>query len=74
MKKIFIIDWSLIPVFVLSAYSGIELHVADYEGNHEEELQNQLASFKKNNYAKEYADAVYKQRVMQQYNLYMNLL
>ena len=26
----------------------------------EEELQNQLASFKKNNYAKEYADAVYK--------------
>ena len=31
MKKIFIIDWSLIPVFVLSAYSGIELHVADYE-------------------------------------------
>lgn len=35
----------------------------------EEELQNQLASFKKNNYAKEYADAVYKQRVMQQYNL-----
>ncbi|WP_270581346.1 MULTISPECIES: DUF4405 domain-containing protein [Bacteroidales] len=35
MKKIFIIDWSLIPVFVLSAYSGIELHVADYEGNHE---------------------------------------
>ena len=34
MKKIFIIDWSLIPVFVLSAYSGIELHVADYEGNH----------------------------------------
>lgn len=35
MKKIFVIDWSLIPVFVLSAYSGIELHVADYEGNHE---------------------------------------
>ena len=35
MKKIFIIDWSLIPAFVLSAYSGIELHVADYEGNHE---------------------------------------
>ena len=35
MNKIFVIDWSLIPVFVLSAYSGIELHVADYEGNHE---------------------------------------
>ena len=35
----------------------------------EEELQSQLASLKKNNYAKDYADAVYKQRVMQQYNL-----
>ena len=35
----------------------------------EAELQSQLASLKKNNYAKEYADAVYKQRVMQQYNL-----
>ena len=33
------------------------------------ELQNQLASLKKNNYARDYADAVYKQRVMQQYNL-----
>nr|WP_287573608.1 SusC/RagA family TonB-linked outer membrane protein [Prevotella sp.] len=35
----------------------------------EEELQSQLASLKKNNYAKDYANAVYKQRVMQQYNL-----
>ena len=33
------------------------------------QLQEQLASLKKNNYAKDYADAVYKQRVMQQYNL-----
>lgn len=28
MKKIFIIDWALIPAFVLSAYTGIELHLA----------------------------------------------
>lgn len=33
------------------------------------ELQSQLDALKKNNYAKDYADAVYKQRVMQQYNL-----
>lgn len=35
MKKIFIIDWSLIPVFVLSAYSGIELYIAGYRSSHE---------------------------------------
>lgn len=35
----------------------------------EAELQNQLDALKKNNYAKDYANAVYKQRVMQQYNL-----
>ena len=33
------------------------------------ELQSQLANLKKNNYARDFADAVYKQRVMQQYNL-----
>ena len=33
------------------------------------ELQSQMDALKKNNYAKDYADAVYKQRVMQQYNL-----
>ena len=33
------------------------------------ELQQTLASLKKNNYAKEYGDAVYRQQVMQQYNL-----
>lgn len=33
------------------------------------ELQSQLDALKKNNYAKDYANAVYKQRVMQQYNL-----
>ena len=35
----------------------------------DEQLQQSLSSLKKNNYAKEYADAVYKQQVMQQYNL-----
>lgn len=35
MKKIFIIDWGLIPVFVLSAYSGTELHIAGHRNSHE---------------------------------------
>ena len=35
----------------------------------DEQLQSTLASLKKNNYAKDYADAVYKQRMMRQYNL-----
>lgn len=39
MKRIFIIDWSLLPSFILSAYTGIELHVAGY-GNHHEIWHN----------------------------------
>ena len=35
MKKIFVIDWTLIPVFVLSAFSGIQLHVAGHGASHE---------------------------------------
>lgn len=35
MKKIFVIDWTLIPVFVLSAFSGIQLHVAGHGTSHE---------------------------------------
>lgn len=35
----------------------------------DEQLQQTLSSLKKNNYAKDYAKAVYKQQVMQQYNL-----
>lgn len=35
MKKIFVIDWVLIPLFTLSAYTGIELHIAGHGGNHE---------------------------------------
>ncbi len=35
MKRVFIIDWLLIPLFVFSAYTGIELHSAGYGNNHE---------------------------------------
>lgn len=29
MKRIFIIDWSLIPTFILTVYTGIQLHIAE---------------------------------------------
>lgn len=35
MKQIFIIDWSLIPVFLLTSSTGISLHLAGHIGNHE---------------------------------------
>ena len=35
MKRIFIIDWTLIPLFILTAYTGIELHIAGHGNNHE---------------------------------------
>lgn len=35
MKKIFVIDWSLFFVFVLSAFSGIGLHISGHGNNHE---------------------------------------
>ena len=35
MKKIFVIDWILVFVFVLSAFSGIGLHIAGHGNNHE---------------------------------------
>ncbi len=35
MKKIFIIDWLLLLVASLSAYSGIKLHIAGHFSNHE---------------------------------------
>ena len=66
---------------IQSAQNGIEqgtsmitpIEYAYYQralGNiSEEELQSRLQALKKNNYAKDYAAAVYKQRVMQQYNL-----
>lgn len=34
MKKIFVIDWILLFAFVLSAYSGIELHIAGHGSEH----------------------------------------
>lgn len=35
MKKIFVIDWILVFVFVLSVFSGIGLHIAGYGNRHE---------------------------------------
>ncbi|NBH65770.1 DUF4405 domain-containing protein [Phocaeicola sartorii] len=35
MKKIFVIDWILVFVFVLSAFSGIGLHIAGHGNSHE---------------------------------------
>lgn len=35
MRRIFIIDWTLIPLFLFTAYTGIELHVAGHGSNHE---------------------------------------
>lgn len=35
MKKIFVTEWSLVFVFVLSAFSGIGLHIAGHGINHE---------------------------------------
>lgn len=35
MKKIFVIDWILIVVFILSVFSGIELHIAGHGSDHE---------------------------------------
>ena len=35
MKKIFVIDWTLIPLLVLSAASGIGLHIAGHGTEHE---------------------------------------
>lgn len=35
MKRIFVIDWILIVVFIMSAISGFGLHIAGHENNHE---------------------------------------
>ena len=35
IKNIFLIDWLLIPSFIFSLYTGIELHVAGHGNNHE---------------------------------------
>lgn len=35
MKRIFIIDWTLIPLLLLTAFTGIGLHIAGHGNNHE---------------------------------------
>lgn len=35
MKRIFVIDWILIPLFILTTYTGIELHIAGHSNSHE---------------------------------------
>ena len=35
MKKVFVIDWILIVVFIVSAISGIGLHIAGHGNSHE---------------------------------------
>lgn len=35
MKRIFVIDWILIPLFLLTSYTGIKLHIVGHSNNHE---------------------------------------
>ncbi len=35
MKKIFVVDWLLIPFSILSAFSGFKLHIAGHGNIHE---------------------------------------
>lgn len=35
MKRIFVIDWILIPLFLLTSYTGIKLHIVGHGNNHE---------------------------------------
>lgn len=35
MKSVFVIDWILIPLFLLTAYTGIKLHISGHGNNHE---------------------------------------
>lgn len=35
MKRIFVIDWILMPLFILTTYTGIELHIAGHSKSHE---------------------------------------
>lgn len=35
MKRIFIIDWCLIPLFLFAVFTGIELHIAGHGNCHE---------------------------------------
>ena len=35
MKRIFVVDWILLAVFILTAFTGLELHAAGHGGSHE---------------------------------------
>lgn len=35
MNRIFIIDWCLIPLFLLAVFTGIELHISAHGNSHE---------------------------------------
>lgn len=35
MKRIFVIDWILMPLFILTTYTGIELHAVGHSNSHE---------------------------------------
>ena len=35
MNRVFVIDWILIPLFLLTAYTGIKLHIVGDGSNHE---------------------------------------
>lgn len=35
MKRVFVIDWILIPLFLLASYTGIKLHIVGHGNNHE---------------------------------------
>lgn len=35
MKRVFIIDWTLIPLLLFTAFTGIKAHVVEQVGNHE---------------------------------------
>lgn len=35
MKRIFVIDWILMPLFILTTYTGMELHIAGHSKSHE---------------------------------------
>lgn len=35
MKRIFLTDWTMIPLFILTAFSGIVLHITGHGSNHD---------------------------------------
>lgn len=35
MKRIFLTDWTMIPLFILTVFSGIVLHITGHRSNHD---------------------------------------